>query len=238
MRRLATFRWRTPEPTAVDEELAVYDDGSAWLVVRGSRTLDPLIGSYRCDVSSADRLALADAGPAPIEFDLLVPPVDEARAALAAVADRVATAARLSPEAVATFEVQSLGTAPGGSLRLSLLAVAAGVRPVEFELDPAASSIQLGVDGQGVTWSDLPDLPAGFVSPDALELGGVRRRARIEPGAYGAIALEVPPVDGATVVSARLAGWLAGGLPDDPLPQPFQLRAADAALPPVSTIDR
>ena len=108
--------------------------------------------------------------------------------------------------------------------------MAAGTRAVELELDPEASSILLGADGRSVTWSELPDLPAGFVSPAAVELGGVRRRARIEPGAYGAIALDVPPAAGATVVSARIAGWLAEGFPDDPLPRPFSVRTAEMPL--------
>ncbi len=232
MPRLATFRWRTPGPTDVDEELALFDDGSAWLVVCGSRSLEPTIGSYRGAVAEADRLALLLAGPGPVDLELLVPPVDRARAALMAVADRVAAAVRTAPVAEAGFHVQSLGTGADGLLHLSLLVVAAGTRAVELELDPQASSILFGADGRSVTWSELPDLPAGFVSPAAVELGGVRRRARIEPGAFGAIALDVPPAAGATVVSARIAGWLAEGFPDDPLPRPFSLRTAEMPLVP------
>jgi hypothetical protein len=231
VRRLATFRWRTPDPTSVDEELALFDDDSAWLVVRGPRTLEPTIGSYRCEPPEGDRRALIAAGPGPLELDLLNPPADRARAELVAVADRVSAAARATPQAVATFHVQSLGAPAATSLGLSLLVVAAGVRAVEFELDPALSSIQFSHDGRPAQWCDLPDLPSGFATPDAVELGGVRQRARLEPGAYGAIAFDVPTAAGATAVSARVVGWLLEAFPDDPLPRPFSLRTEDTPIP-------
>ncbi len=215
MHRLATFAWHTPAPTSVDEELALFDDGSAWLVVRAPRVATAAIGTYRFEPVEADRLALAAAGPGPVDFDLLHRPTGGARTALMAVADRVASGARAEPEAVAAFSVQALDSPVSGSLALSLAVVASGVRPVEFRLDPEASSVVFGHAGQTVSWSDLPSLAAGFVSPDAVELGGVRRTARIEPGAYGAIAFDLPVADGASDVLARLAGWLLSGPPDE-----------------------
>src|ERR1700690_2316457 len=121
VRRLATFAWRTPAPTSVDEELAIFDDGSAWLVVRGPRTALPAIGTYRCKPAQADHQALGSAGPGTPQFDLLKPPAAGAEAKLRVIADRVATAARREPDAVATFSVGCLAAGSGsGSLALSL----------------------------------------------------------------------------------------------------------------------
>lgn len=233
MHRLATFAWRTPAPTSVDEELTIFDDGSAWLAVRGPRTPSPAIGTYRCKPAAADCRALGAAGPGTVQFDLRHPP-SGAAAKLMAVADRVATAARKKPDAVATFYVRQLDS-PGsgsasGALGLSLQVVASGTRAVEFRLDPGASSVLFGHDGQTLTWSDLPRLAAGFVTPDALELGGVRRTARIEPGDYAAIAFDLAAPAGTSAVSARVAGWLSSALPDDKLPQPFSLMIDEAPL--------
>jgi len=230
VRRLATFAWHTPAPTSVDEELALFDDGSAWLVVRGPRVADAAIGTYRVEPIEADRLALVAAGPGRVDFDLLHRPSRGARSALMAVADRVAAAARKMPDAVATFYVQALDTPASGSLGLSLSVVASGVRPVEFRLDPGASSVVFGHAGKTVSWSDLPSLAAGFVTPDAVELGGVRRTARIEPGDYGAIAFDLPPAAGASEVLARLAGWLSSGPPDEDEPGRFDVSTDEAPV--------
>jgi len=67
-----------PDPTSVDEELALFDDLSAWLAVRGSRTLAPSVGTYGCEPAAADRDALLAAGPGPMDFDLFHPPPDPA----------------------------------------------------------------------------------------------------------------------------------------------------------------
>ena len=37
MPEVARIRWQSPPPTSVDEELVVYDDGAAFLVVRSAR---------------------------------------------------------------------------------------------------------------------------------------------------------------------------------------------------------
>lgn len=230
MRRLATFSWTTPAPTSIDEELAVFDDGSAWLVVRGPRAATPAIGTYRCEPAPTDRDSLAAAGAGPVVFDLLEASPSADRVALMVVADRVAAAARDLPYAVATFYVQDLELVAPGSLALSLLVVGSGDRAVEFELDPDRSSLLFDQAGQTLSWSDLPGLPAGFTTPDAVELGGVHRRARIEPGEYAAIAIDVPGPALATSVSARLAGWLSSALPDELHPGRFELLTGDAPL--------
>jgi hypothetical protein len=230
VQRLATFRWRTPEPTSVDEELVLFDDDSAWLVVRGSRTLGPAVGTYRSTPNEADRRALIAAGPAPVDFDLLQPARDPAEIALRELADRVGSSARETPEAIATFHAQARGATADGLLALALLVVAAGTRAVQFELDPARSSIHFSQNGRPIGWADLPELPAGFATPDAVALGGVRERAVVEPGAYGALAFEVGATTAAGAVSLRVAGWLSDALPDDPLPWPFSLMTEDAPL--------
>jgi hypothetical protein len=235
VRRLATFAWQTPAPTSIDEELAIFDDGSAWLVVRGPRTATPAIGTYRCEPAKADHRALGAAGPGTMQFDLLHP-VRGADAKLLAIADRVVAAAREAPDAVATLYVRQLDSRDSGSgsasgpLALSLQVVASGTRPVEFRLDPAASSVLFGRDGQTLSWTDLPRLASGFVTADAVELGGVRRTARIEPGDYAAIAFDLPAPAGASAVSARVAGLLSSAPPDEKLPQPFNLMTGEGPL--------
>jgi hypothetical protein len=228
VRRAATFAWQTPAPTSVDEELAIFDDGSAWLVIRGPRTATPAIGTYRCLPAKADHRALGAAGPGTVQFDLLHP-ASGADAKLLAIADRVAAAAREAPDAVAMFYVRGSGSA-SGPLAVSLQVVASGTRPVEFRLDPAASSVLFGRGGQTLSWSDLPRLASGFVTADAVELGGVRRTARIKPGDYAAIAFDLPAPAGASVVSVRVAGLLSSVLPDEKLPQPYSLMTDEAPL--------
>ena len=232
VRRLATFAWRTPAPTSIDEELAVFDDGSAWLVVRGPRAT-PAIGTYRYEPARADHRVLGSAGPGTTQFDLLKPAARGADAKLRVTAERVAAAARNSTDAIATFSVAGSASGSGSApraLALSLFVVASGTRAVEFRLDPEATSVLFGRDGQTLSWSDLPRLASGFTTADALELGGVRRTARIEPGDYAAIAFELPAPAGTTAISARLAGWLSSGLPDEKGPERFALLTADAAL--------
>jgi hypothetical protein len=230
MRRLASVEWHTPPPTSVDEQLVAYDDGSALLVVRRPRARVATSGTYAGRPSAEDLRALAAAGPGPIVIDLLVAPPDPATAAVMAVADRVAAGSLPTPRAVATFHVRPLAPPSGGVLAISLLVVADGVTAVEFELDTAASAVHFTSGGQPVAWHPLPDLSTGFVTPDAEGLGGVRRRAHVEPGAFGAIAFDVPVPAAGTAVSVQVAGWLHGSLPDEPTPGRFEVRTAEAAL--------
>lgn len=230
MRRLATFAWQTPAPTSVDEELAIFDDGSAWLVVRGPRTATPAIGTYRCEPTKADHRALGAAGPGTVQFDLLHPPASGADAKLLAIADRVAAAARKAPDAVATFYVRQLEPGASGPLALSLQVVASGTRAVEFRLDPEGSSVLFGRGGQTLSWSDLPRLASGFVTADAVELGGVRRTARIEPGDYAVIAFDLSVPSGASNVAVRVAGWLSSSPPDEDVPGRFDVSTDEAPV--------
>ncbi len=230
MDRRATFLWRTPPPTSVDEELAVYDDGTALLAVRGSHTLSPAVGTYLARPVESDLQLLFTAGPDPVTFDLLRPPVDPGSAALMAAADRVAAASLATPRAVATFHTQVREVGADGTLPVWLQVVGSGVQPVEFELDPGLSSVQFRNVGQTIAWVDLPDLPTGFVTPHVEGLGGVRRRAVVKPGAYGSIAFEVALPAGTTAIAVRVAGWLSEALPDDPMPAPFSLEIAEAPI--------
>ena len=227
MERLVTFRWRSAPPTSVDEELAVYDDASARLVVRASRSISPMLGTYRCPVGAEDLRALARVGPDPVVFDVVAATTDEVEVALRQIAERVAAQALQAPEAVATFQLAWLRGAAGGAISLALLVAGSGDRAVQFELDPEASSIQFSRDRQPIGWYDLPQLSAGFVTAAAVGLGGLRRRAMVEPGAVGAIALDVPAPEGATAVAMRVVGWLAEALPDDALPARFEVRTGD-----------
>jgi hypothetical protein len=226
--RITTVLWRTPPPTSVDEELAVYDDGSAWLAVRASRDGLPTIGSWSTDTADDDRAVFAAAGEGPLLVDLLHP---ADTGPLGAVAERVAAAARDSAIATATFHAGVTGAGAG----VSLLVVAAGSRPVRFDLDPASCSVHVGHDGSTLAWYEVLPFGTGFVTPDAAGLGGVGRVAEVAPGSYGAIALDVPTLaakpDGATEVAIQIAGWLHDALPDHPMPEPFAVRTAAVPFP-------
>lgn len=228
MARITTVLWRTPPPTSVDEELVVYDDGSAWLAVRGARDGQPTIGSWSTDIAADDRAVFAAAGEGPLLIDLLHP-ADTGR--VGDVAERVATAARASAVATATFHAGVAGPRGG----VSLLVVAAGARTVRFEIDPASCSVHVGHDGGTLAWYEVPSVETGFVTPDAEGLGGVGRVAEVAPGAYGAIALDVPALaatpDAATEVAIQVAGWLHDGLPDHRMPEPFAVRTAAVPFP-------
>lgn len=224
MIRIATYRWCTPAPTSVDEELALFDDGAAWLVVRRPRQPSPAIGTFVADHAAAgpDVAVLAAAGPAPIEFDLLEIPAD---ASLMAAADRVAGAARSSPRAVAQFLA-----APQGGGHLSLVVVGKGTEPVQFSLDPAGCSVHFTDQGQPTGWREFPPLSMGFMTPDAGLLGGLGAPARVPPAAVGAIALDVAAPEGASAVYVQVAGWLSPALSDDDRPARFQVRTAEVSL--------
>jgi len=182
MARLATFEWHTPPPTSVDETLALYDDGSAVFVVHRPRVASATVGSYQAHPGTEDAQLLAAAGPGPVTFDLLAP-VPEAGSELQAAADRVSADSLATPRAVVTFHAHTAGPVDGGRLDVTLLAVAAGTQPVEFELDPTGSSVHFAdQDGQAMSWQDLPSLPTGFFTLDAEGLGGVLRPAVVPPG--------------------------------------------------------
>jgi hypothetical protein len=218
MQRLVTVHWRTPAPTSVDEELAAYDDGTVWLAVRSSRDSEPSIGTWSVTPSPDDHAALVAAGD--LEVDLLHPEI------LPEVVDRLRAAARTTPVATARFIA-----APGGGDGVTLAAVAVGSRPVRFELDPDSLTVHLEQDGATLAWHEAARPATGFVTPDATGLGGVGRRAEIPPGSFGAIPLRAAGIEGAPgdEVAVQLGGWLAEGLPDQPMPLPFRARTAAAS---------
>ena len=185
MLRIAEFHWLVSPPGAVDEQLVVYDDGTAWLVVRRPRVPSPTVGSYRCRPPQGDLDALAARGPGPFTIDLLAP--DQPLRALFPVLERVRALAAASPHATATFHSRAIPAEPN----FALMVVAAGERAVEFELEPSRCTVHFYASGQTVGWQPFPPLAAGFIGPDATGLGGLHRRAIVDPGAYGAIAFAV-----------------------------------------------
>lgn len=211
--RRTTVRWRTLSPIEVDEELAVYADGAALLVLAMPLGGGSAVGTWVGHIGE-EATALDELGPVPYEVDPLDherPPVHEV--ALAA-ADRAARAARERPESVASFSLQV--SAQGVSPSFALLVVGSGTRAVQVELDPAACLlVWWHSDDQPVGSSPLPPLAAGFMTPQAEGLGGVGRPTLLAPGAYGALAFDAAPPAGATHVAARVAGWLTEALPDD-----------------------
>lgn len=231
MRRLATFAWQSRVLLVVDETLAVYDDGTAWLVVRSPRGMPGMIGTFVVKPARANLAALVSVGPEPIVVDPAHPTVDTAAAPALAMAERVAASARRRPRAVATFSAGPLAPAAGGRLAMALLVDGKGRDTIEFELDPEHCRILLRGGGREVGSFAMPELGSGFVTQDGEGLGGLRRRARVRPGDFAATAFDVPAPGGAEVVSIDVAGWLSAALPDDPMPQRFAVRTAESPIP-------
>ena len=88
------------------------------------------------------------------------------------------------------------------------------------------------VEAGGATraWFEAGPPVTGFVTRDAVGLGGLGRRAEIPPGTLGAILLDVPGIDAVAgdAVAVALGGWLAEGLPDQELPLPFHVRTSSS----------
>ena len=146
MAEIARIRWESPPPTSVDEELVVYDDSTALLVVRTSRDGSPVIGTWRTTVAAED-LAVIEGQRRNI--DVRHPRMLDT---VAATADRVAAKARETPVATATFHA---GVMPAGGV--ALLAVGGGTAPAEFELDVglgrSCTSRTRGLRSAGTGWS-------------------------------------------------------------------------------------
>ncbi|HET7487329.1 MAG TPA: hypothetical protein VFJ85_05325 [Acidimicrobiales bacterium] len=227
MERVATFLWRTPPPTSVDEELALFDEGTALLVVRHGRQAAPSIGTWRAGPEGDDLATLLAAGPGPVVFDLLAPPADDA---LLRAADRVAASARDTPLAVAGFFGQALPAAGGPDRPAVLQVLASGTEAVGFELDPGSLQAHYLDGGRTLSWQPLPPPEIGFMTPEAEGLGGLRSPAEVSPGRYGAVRLALAPPPGATSFVIRLGGWLRRALPDHPMPEPFEVRTDPADL--------
>lgn len=217
MRRLATVQWQSPPPTSVDEELAAYDDGSVWLAVRCSRDGTPTIGAWSVTPSSSDHAALVAVGD--VVVDLLHPQ------SVPEVAERLRSAALANPVATAQFLAVR-----GEGQTVTLVAAGGGTRPVQFELDPGSLVVHVEKEGAELAWFEAAPPETGFITPSAEGLGGLGRRAVIAPGAVGGLVLEVPRLaqadgDG---VAVSASGWLAEGLPDEPLAARFRVRAPGA----------
>jgi hypothetical protein len=217
---IARIRWQSPPPTSVDEELAVYDDATALLVVRTSRDGAPVIGTWTAKVRSEDLAVLHGEQR---EIDLRHPVADPVIAA----ADRVATDARESPVATATFHA---GVVPDGGV--ALLAVGGGTSAAAFELDADSVVVHLENEGTEIAWHRMDRLQTGFVSPEPEGLGGIGRPAEIAPGTYGGIALAGPELDaaGGLAVAIEVAGYLRDGLPEQSSYQRFSVRTAAVPL--------
>lgn len=214
--------WWSGPPTSVDEELVIFDDDTASLVVRTSRDGSPVIGTFAGSVSSEQR-ALLDGQRR--EVDLRHPELDPVLAA----AEVVAAAARDRPVATATFYA---AVVPG--VGVALQAVGGGSEPATFELDAESVIVHVERDGTEIAWHEAARLQTGFVSPTPEGLGGVGRPAEIEPGAYGTIALDVASLAGldglgGLDVAVEVSGWLRDGLPE-PGRERFRVRTAAVPL--------
>lgn len=213
-----TFTWGARQPVVVDEELAIYDNGRAWLVVRSPIGQRGPIGSFSCDLGDADRDELASFHGQVLRF---VAGDNPSGSTARGIAERIADRCRETPESIATFHVLPSGAPMDGRLSLALVAIGGGNRPAEFELDHSSSSIHFHAGRNEVGWRECPAFPTGFVTANAVGLGGVGRVAEIEPGSHGVIAIGVHAVPGATSVSMRVAGWLRASLPDAGEPARF-----------------
>jgi hypothetical protein len=215
MQRLVTVRWESPPPTSVDEELAAYDDGTVWLVVRGSRDGSATIGTWSLTPTAEKHAALVASGDSVVD----VRHADE----VSETAELLRSAALAEPVATAKF-VAARGEGPS----VTLAAIGGGTRPIELELQPDSVTVHVEVDGVTRAWFQADPPVIGFVTRDAVGLGGLGWRAEIPPGTLGAILLEVPGIEAVSgdAVAVALSGWLAEGLPDQQLPLPFRVRTA------------
>ena len=231
MNRVASFYWKTPPPTSVDEQLVLYDDGSVRLVVRRPRTNTPTIGTYADTPDKADFAELSKAGAAGVTFELRGPVTPEI-ADLQTLASRVADEARQTPEATASFYVQPLSGPSGGRVSLAVGVVGQGSRVVEFDVDEAKCAIHYTSHGQAAAWYEFPKLETGFVTPDAEGLGGLGRRAEVAPGTYGVFVISVPVPDQFNATYAQVAGSLFEALPDEKTGSAYEVRTDDVAVVP------
>lgn len=223
MERIARFAWVGSERIFVDEELVTYDDGSAWLVLRGPREQRGPIGTYRAELEAADVAAVAEFAGKDVAFQVAggnaVPGEDVHARQLA---ERIASLCREVPVALATFHVLPAGAPVAGRLNLALVAIGGGDRPAQFELESTKCSVHFHAGREELAWRECPDFPTGFVTAEAVGLGGVGRPAAIEPGGHGVIAFAVDTVPGASNVSMQVSGWLRAALPDAEEPARFR----------------
>jgi hypothetical protein len=233
VKRVATFMFSSPPPARVDEQLALYDDNTVRLVVRRPAGSLPTIGTYSYTPDRADFAELAKKGAEPVTLDLLGP-VPDAERDLVALASRIADEARQHAEATASFYGRPFGSPTDGLLSISLAVVAAGRRAVEFDLAPKSCAVLFSNAGQPAGWFEFPKLQLGFVTPDAEDLGGLLRAAKIKPGDWGAVLVKVPTPAAMTAVSVQVAGRLYRALPDEEEPRPYELRTEAMDIGPLT----
>jgi len=223
MATVVTVRWLTPPPSAIDERLTVTDDGRGRLEVLRPRAHADSIGTYEGAIEQSEIRDLSVTGPA-VELNVVVQ--DPAVAAVGVVAGRVAERLHNSPVAVAQFFARAVGDGSPAGRSIAIGVAGRGTQPIEFELDVDQCAIHFSAAGVPISWSPLPELPIGFMTPDAEGLGGVRQRATVPPGVLGAISVQLPIPDGAQEVSAHLVGrWF---LSSDPMPAQFEARTEPA----------
>jgi len=223
MKRVATFYWEAAAPVPVNEELALYDDGWARLVVRSPLDGKPTIGTYAFKPAKEDFDVLAKAGADDVSFDALGP-ISDAMRGLQDQARRVAVEALDNPEATASFYGPPLGPSNSGELTVVLQVVGAGKRAVQFDIDPLECAVLFSNFGEPVGWREFPELATGFVTPDAEGLGGLSRRAEVKPKAYGALVVKTLLPTPVTGVAIQVAGHLYEALPDEKGGAPFAIR--------------
>jgi hypothetical protein len=212
-------RWRTPPPSSIDERLIVSDDGRARLDVLRPRLLGDTVGTYEGKIEEAEVRELTAAGP---DVEVAVVLQDPRLMALGIAADRVAQRLLASPLSVAQFFARPVGAVPPLPQMLALGVLGVGSQPVEFELDLDECVVHFSTTGAPVSSIPLPELPMGFMTPDAEGLGGVRQRATIAPGIVGAISVPLVVPEGATELSVQVVGsWF---LPGEQLPDDFEAR--------------
>jgi len=201
----------------------LYADGSAWLIVRRPMTSAPTVGTYSYKPDKADFAELAKAGPDGVSFDAHGDVPDEMQA-LHTLAARVAEEARQKPQATASFYSPPLGPSDNGEATLVLQVVGGGKRAVQFDLDPLQCAVLFSNFGEPVGWLEFPELESGFVTPDAEGLGGLGRRAEVEPDVYGALVVKTQLPTPVTGVSMQVAGSLYDALPDAVGGDQFEVR--------------
>jgi hypothetical protein len=221
--RIARFSWVGSERVFVDEELVIYDDGSAWLVIRGPREQRGPIGTNRAELGAEDLAAVSEFEGKEVVFHLAAdgPPSSSEDPHARQLAERIASLCREVPVSLAIFHVLPSGPPAAGKLNIALVAIGGGERPAQFELQSTNCSVHFHAGREELGWRECPSFPTGFVTAEAVGLGGIGRPAGIEPGSHGVIAFSVETVEGATSISMRVAGWLRAALPDAEEPARF-----------------
>jgi hypothetical protein len=229
---------RGPGGRPVDEELALYRRGSAWLGVRVAADPDreDRVGTFHAtagDVLLAAAVRLAAEVPAlavpargaaaatafagGVRADL-VPGVAGAAAELLALLDELTVRAIGEPVATCRFSLAPVATGAGPGF--ALVVTNDGTEPALITLDPAALAVEWR-SGPTVQGRDaVPPLPIGLIDRDGELVDGLFVPASIAPQSSAALTLPLERFAGASAV-AEIGGWIAlrgpGTEPDIPL---------------------